>query len=254
MRWYALVLVLLGISIAGYAQRDGRIGQQRALELIEPYRRALAKPIETLDESFSLTTFGAEGQIGQKWTGRVVIDFVHRRAVIESFEKKGELAERTVILTDTGFVIDSERDRTRELAASELAVYNQMFIGAARNFLPLNLGSLKYEPNAKYADIVEGQQIVSAPLPGSPRTLLSNRIVFDREGRVIAVVSEQSTKPQLQITRLKEPASPDEFPKFVNNTIYTVDRETGKVDRVAERQVEDFSVNQPVDEALFKIE
>jgi hypothetical protein len=254
MRKYALALVLLGISIAGYAQRDGRIGQQRALDLIDPYRRALAKPIETLDESFSLTTFGAEGQIGQKWTGRVVIDFLNRRAVIESFEKKGELAERTVLLGDTGFVIDSDRDRTRELAASELAVYNQMFIGAARNFLPLNLGSLKYEANAKYGDVVEGQQIISTPLPGSPRTLLSNRIVFDREGRIIAVVSEQSTKPQLQITRLTEPASPEAFEKFANSTIYTVDPGTGKADRVAERQVENFSINQPVEEALFKIE
>src|SRR5947208_14112697 len=119
----------------------------------------------------------------------MVVDYKGRRAVIQQYETKGgktEVEESIVILPERGYLV--RKTDVKELTPPQKAGPNPMFQEAAQNFLMIDTSSVKYEQSVRYGDLVEGEQIQARPLATDVKPLTSIRLVFDREGRVLAVV------------------------------------------------------------------
>jgi len=296
--WRLVVLVGLIVGFPWVVAPPGGVAQEpkkgsgarvegRAGELLEGYKKGFAQGIRTVDQTLSLVSYDERGGAASKWKGRMVVDFRGRRAMIEALGTKMEKdedrsEERIVLLPEKAYLI--KRGDVEELTQAQRLGFEIMFREAARDFLPIDTEGVQYEREAKYGDLVAGEQVKGRPMAKTHEPLASLRLVFDRQGRLLAVVREFSaepadggeqgaglrprhdqpkekgkggpriTHPRLQLTRFKEPVAPGELKKFGNKSIYTLDREGSKPRLVAESRVERLAINEPVDEALFRVD
>jgi hypothetical protein len=233
----------------------------RAAELLRKYFALTARPLSSVEQTFVVSQHAGDKGVVSRFATRSVFDFDNKRAIIETHDiKKGDkgerrdLARRVVILNKKGYVIDFERDQKKELSARELDGFQNAFQEAAMKFFPLSYSAIKYEPEAKYGDLVKGEQVSAPPAKLFNSGLASMRLIFNGEGHLLAVVREVIGGSSLQITVFERPVTFEKFEDFGNKSLFVFDEATGAAKLSAEVKLEEIKVNERVDDSLFRID
>ncbi len=231
-------------------------GDEQATKLLSPYQSTFLKPLHTIDQVFSVTSFDKGKQVGT-WKGRIVVDFEKRHAAVITFEtkKKEEPSEGLIVIGDRTYQVryggradpefkeaPTHRDSIAKIVSNE----------AFKRFMSIDPAKARYDGQVKYGNLLAGEQVTAVLTADKPTEM---RLVFDQKGRLLGHVREMSEAGtrHLQITLLEEPVGPDEYVKFGNSRIYQYDHETATSTLLAVRRVERVIVDQPVDAALFKV-
>ena len=252
LRTMALVGLALGVGTALAQGAD-----ERAVKLLTPYAATFTRPMVTLDQVFSLTTFDEGGKQLWTWRGRVVADFEkHELAVITLENKKkkdgDEPSEGLIVIRDRVFKVRYGRKEpnVKNAPSQQDSVAKLVARDAFRRFMAIDIANAKHTGAIKYGDLLAGQQVTTVSTDGQ-RTGV--RLVFDERGHILGKVREvdEAGKRHTQITRLEQAAGPGEYAKFGTSRIYSYSQDQATL--IAERRIEKIVVDQPVDQAIFNV-
>jgi len=254
-----VVLLLSSLATLGLAQLD-----PRAEALLNGIERDVAPQpdrLETADITFCMTFYEEEDQPGL--CTRVLLDVPNRRMVNETrteFEDEQEVF-KVVYQEGRARVRESFSDGVFELPKTEVEslerTLEELFeqLGDAGAFVP-EYERATYDGPVRYGDVIEGVGVTvetTAPsfMLGQPSPQeVTTQFIFDGEGRAIGAVTET---PQGRIlTVYTNPDDPIPYRRFMNAKAYTLDGE--KVTLMSETRVTRYRINEPLDEALFRLE
>jgi hypothetical protein len=244
-------LVMLSVS----SGPPGVAADERGTRLVSPYTATFTKPLRTIDQVLTLTSF--EGDKRGTWRGRIVVDFERRSFAAITLERKKETdepEEGLIVVGDKTYKVRYKRKEpdVKEAPSRLDSVARIVRQASFRQFMAIAVSSARFDGPVKYGDVLQGDQVTTVSTDGRKAEV---RLVFDPGGRLLGKVVDapEAGKRQLQVTRLAEAAGPGDYAKLVNARIYLYDEEKSQATLVAERRVDRIVVNQPVDPAVFKV-
>ncbi len=230
-------LLLISIASIAFAQVD-----DRARDLLEGLVPPAGETVDTIQQTMVMTI---HQQGDMEVRTRTVIDYVGRRAAIETEVAPGMVA--TVVIVD-GQARMLMSGMALPLPAALADTFGSVFDRDPGEALPEG-SSATYDGPMAYGDLLSGEQVTvrGASLVAGVQEAQESRYVFDDAGQLAGVATV--TDDGLVVMVFDEPFNGSGVVGR-NATMYLVD-DAGTAELFATMRFEDVLVNEPIPEGTF---
>ncbi len=256
----SLVLGVFGVTSA----QDARA--QELLQGLTNAPGAQGAPLETFDYTLRYTIYSeSTGKTADNLV-RFAVDVEQHRLFTESVIGRTPNT-RLVYQNGAATAYDLRADETFTPPAELVEPFEKWFEQVAQpDILEQDLAEARYMGEKHYgeivryvdekrsSDVLQGEEVeVTAALPDFLGTSLGRapvRLLFGPEGEHLASVYTVEGREQLIL--YSDPKNPDTLPRYLNAHLYELGAEKPFLE--AQTRVQNLSVNEPLDRALFELE